>query len=201
MLYEAPERSLKEAVKEFGQKMVKATKKHIIQHLTKEDLDEVADALLSKCSHKLLDQALARRLETIPARELVNALARAERLGYEVEDIIVEDQSGSGPESVYPSGPDAVAAVPVAAPGSSTPADAGLHRSNGVPAAQPPAHFNAQKPPPPSGYQSLQELASSKGALWCMACRRPCSGPQALHHVSESPTDNTECRLTSCSTN
>ena len=71
--------------------MVSESKHEIIAHLTTSDLDEVADDILDKASDYFLDRALEKRLRTIDARSLINALARAERLGYESSDIL-EDQ-------------------------------------------------------------------------------------------------------------
>ncbi|RWA09286.1 hypothetical protein EKO27_g5813 [Xylaria grammica] len=84
-------------VRDFGQNMVSEAKHEIIAHLGSQDLDDIASAILEKCSDKFLDKALEQRLKTIDARSLINALARAERLGYESGDIL-EDQ----PERVVP---------------------------------------------------------------------------------------------------
>ena len=74
---------LRRAVKEFGAKMVAGSKHEVIDHFKSNDLDEVSDLILSRCSNDFLDKALDRRLKTIDARSLIDALARAERLGYE----------------------------------------------------------------------------------------------------------------------
>lgn len=67
--------------------MVGAAKNEIIDHLSTTDLDELSDRILAKASDRLLDKALERRLKTIEAKRLINALARAERLGYEPGDV------------------------------------------------------------------------------------------------------------------
>lgn len=82
---------IRRSIKDFGSRMVSESKHEIIAHLTPPDLDELADEILAKASDYFLDQALERRLRTIDARSLINALARAERLGYESSDIL-EDQ-------------------------------------------------------------------------------------------------------------
>lgn len=58
----------------------------------------MANYILSTASEQLLDRMLEHRLNTIPARRLVNALARAGRLGYLPTDVIEE----SAGERVYP---------------------------------------------------------------------------------------------------
>ncbi|KAI1383307.1 uncharacterized protein F4822DRAFT_420123 [Hypoxylon trugodes] len=84
---------IRRSIKDFGAKMVAESKHEIISHLSTSDLDELAEDILEKCSDYFLDQAVERRLRTIDARSLINALARAERLGYENSDIIEEDRS------------------------------------------------------------------------------------------------------------
>lgn len=84
---------VRRAVRDFGRNMVSEAKHEIASHLKQQDLDEIASAILEKCSDKFLDRALEKRLNTIEARSLINALARAERLGYESSDV-VEDRRG-----------------------------------------------------------------------------------------------------------
>ncbi len=69
--------------------------------LTSADIDDVADIILSKASNRFLDAALDARLRTIEGKPLINALARAERLGYEAGDLVEEDQV-RGQERVIP---------------------------------------------------------------------------------------------------
>ncbi|KAK6193425.1 bifunctional uridylate/adenylate kinase [Pestalotiopsis sp. IQ-011] len=93
------------AVKDFGSKMVGATKVELLQHFTAKDLDEVADLILDKASEAFFDKALERRLSTIDARSLINALARAERLGYEDNDTL-DEKPGPPPSTGAPAGLD-----------------------------------------------------------------------------------------------
>ncbi|KAL5614499.1 uncharacterized protein BROUX77_000336 [Berkeleyomyces rouxiae] len=72
----------------FGQKMVKICINEIAQHLDAEIIDGVADQILRKASPTFLDKAMAERLKTIESRDLLNMLARAERLGYTADDIL-----------------------------------------------------------------------------------------------------------------
>ncbi|KAL7629237.1 hypothetical protein AAE478_000757 [Parahypoxylon ruwenzoriense] len=84
---------IRRSIRDFGAKMVVESKAEIIEHLKSTDLDEVANAILSKASDYFLDKALEKRLRTIDARSLINALARAERLGYENSDVL-DDRGG-----------------------------------------------------------------------------------------------------------
>ncbi|KAI1143537.1 hypothetical protein F5Y05DRAFT_408982 [Hypoxylon sp. FL0543] len=78
---------IRKFINEIGGKMVSTSKHELMAHFAASDLDEVANDILDKASDSFLDQALERRLKTIDARSLINALARAERLGYEHNDI------------------------------------------------------------------------------------------------------------------
>ncbi|RYP62321.1 hypothetical protein DL769_007340 [Monosporascus sp. CRB-8-3] len=91
---------IRRAIKEFGGKMVSDSKNEIIEQFKSNDLDEVSDLILSRCSNYFLDKAMEKRLKTIDARSLINALARAERLGYENSDVL-DDQR----EKVMPTVP------------------------------------------------------------------------------------------------
>ncbi|KAJ9138336.1 Zinc finger, C2H2 [Pleurostoma richardsiae] len=79
------------AIRDFGRTMVRASAQEIVQHFSKADLDNVAEVILANASDQFLDRALAHRLRTIEAKPLINALARAERLGYEPSDIVEDD--------------------------------------------------------------------------------------------------------------
>ena len=89
------------AIRDFGEKMVMETKYELANQLKADDLDDIADILLEKASNRFLDKALERRLRTIAAKPLINALARAERLGYEHGDIVDEDGERVIPEDNY----------------------------------------------------------------------------------------------------
>lgn len=82
--------SVRRAIKDFGKKMVSESKHEMIQHFSAQDVEEVADLILERAPDSFLDKALQRRLGTIDARSLINALARAERLGYEDDDAMDE---------------------------------------------------------------------------------------------------------------
>ncbi|UQC79333.1 uncharacterized protein CLUP02_04812 [Colletotrichum lupini] len=93
------------AVRDFGARFLEAGKHELINAMTTADIDEVADKILAKASDTFLDRALIARLPTIQARRLVNALARAERLGYDAADIVEN-------EHVIPSLPGNAPAAP-----------------------------------------------------------------------------------------
>ncbi|KAI1810998.1 hypothetical protein GGS20DRAFT_579435 [Poronia punctata] len=93
-LHHANGHIMRRAVRDFGKKMVSESKVEIATQLTKEDLDGIGDIILDKCSNEFLDKALEKRLKSIDARSLINALARAERLGYESSDVLEERQEG-----------------------------------------------------------------------------------------------------------
>ena len=91
------------AVRDFGNKMVTESKHELISHFTAEALDEVADIIISKASDSFLDKCLEKRLLTIEAKPLINALAKAERLGYEPGDVIQDDRHERViPHEAYP---------------------------------------------------------------------------------------------------
>jgi len=60
-------------------------------------LANATPAQLRHVSQRVLDEALAERLKTVSAKQLISWLARADRLGYKLDDIIDEDD-----ESVVP---------------------------------------------------------------------------------------------------
>lgn len=102
-IHHAPTSVAQRAVRDFGGKIVTESKHEIINHFTTELLDEVADLIISKASDSFLDKCLAKRLLTIEAKPLINALAAAERLGYEPGDIIQEEQRERViPQEAYP---------------------------------------------------------------------------------------------------
>lgn len=103
--------------------MVAESKQELIGHFTTADLDEVADLIISKASDAFLDKCLEKRLLTIEAKPLVNALAKAERLGYDSNDMVQEDQHERViPQEAYPG---ATAAANSFASGSAAPPPAG----------------------------------------------------------------------------
>ncbi|KAI0101594.1 hypothetical protein GGR51DRAFT_529492 [Nemania sp. FL0031] len=97
LIHHASGTIMRRAVRDFGQNMVSEARHEIAAHLRSQDIDEIASVILEGCSDQFLDRALEKRLTTIDARSLINALARAERLGYESSDIL-EDR----PEKLAP---------------------------------------------------------------------------------------------------
>lgn len=88
------------SIKDFGSKVVKNARVEFVAHLDTADIDEIGSLILAKASDRFLDDALEARLRTIDAKPLINALARAERLGYEPDDIVEEPVGGQ--ERVIP---------------------------------------------------------------------------------------------------
>jgi hypothetical protein len=88
-------------VRDFGGKMVADCKEELAKHLTTSDLDQIAQHIISIASDEFLDRCLEKRLLTIEAKPLINALARAERLGYEPNDVVEGDHERVLPGDTY----------------------------------------------------------------------------------------------------
>ncbi|KAI6785620.1 uncharacterized protein J7T54_005954 [Emericellopsis cladophorae] len=161
ILHQASEATLRTAVKDFGAKMVQTSKTAIFQHMTTRDIDELADQILSKASPAFLDKAVAQRLETATARNLVNALATAERLGYTIDDYVEEKGPNSEKETV-------------------TPDVRGLYKQ----VQQSSQHSSSATPVHglPNGGQHISVGQQGISLLVCPTCTRPCSGPRALEY-------------------
>lgn len=179
---------MERAVKDFGGRMVKSSKFEIARHLDPQDLDDISDVICSKLSSKFLDKALTRRLESIDGRQLINALARAERLGYNAGDII-ERNGNAGPEHVIPSIPQvlppAIKANVVAGyqqpqpPTQPPPQPRVVLMSQQAPQQAPkPATLSSQ----PAGKTQISEM-TQRGMVYCHTCHRPCSGLDSLRYV------------------
>ncbi|KAL7912039.1 hypothetical protein GGI35DRAFT_444225 [Trichoderma velutinum] len=93
---------LSRTMQELGDKVLRSSKRDIAKHFRGEDLDEIADLIGPKLGIQFQDRVMATRLETIGAQDLINALARAERLGYHINDV-VKKKPGPGAEIVIPS--------------------------------------------------------------------------------------------------
>ncbi|CAJ2501496.1 Uu.00g043490.m01.CDS01 [Anthostomella pinea] len=128
---------IRRAIKDFGEKMITEAKHEVISHYTPKDLDAVRNLILERCSDRFLDQALEKRLKTIDARSLINALARAERLGYENSDVL-DDQK----EKVVH------VAAPSAAPSAFTPVNPSPRPIQHPQHQQQPPQLPPQQPPP-----------------------------------------------------
>ncbi|KAJ0160889.1 hypothetical protein CTA2_7124 [Colletotrichum tanaceti] len=87
-MHGADKKIVRRNLRAFGSKIVSAGKHELIDWMTQNDVDEVADKIIAKASHTFLDKALVVRLRSIEAGRLVNALARAARLGYNADDIV-----------------------------------------------------------------------------------------------------------------
>lgn len=130
---------------------------------------------------------MAARLETIGAQDLINALSRAERLGYHINDI-VQKQPGPGGESVIPS----LSAVPPVPPhnsrvGAPPPAMA-PYQVQGPPQQPQPygSQMNRMSHPAAQHYSQTPKRSTPALPSWatqCQMCKRPCSSEEALSYV------------------
>ncbi|KAI0382028.1 hypothetical protein F5Y04DRAFT_253859 [Hypomontagnella monticulosa] len=154
---------IRRSLKDFGAKMVSEAKHEIVAHFESSDLDELSDAILAKASDRFLDLALYKRLRTIDARSLINALAHAERLGYENSDILEEHP---GQSSGFNPAPALFDPTPNLAP--TEPAPRPNHR------------------PSLPGLQSLQQTRAPAPILQCPQCWRQFENPQPYeYHVQK----------------
>ncbi|KAM0522317.1 hypothetical protein ACHAPE_001906 [Trichoderma viride] len=196
----SPPAVLSRTLFDTGNKIVKTSGREIAKHFGTEDLDQVADLFGPKLSAPFQDRVMAARLETIGAQDLINALSRAERLGYHINDI-VQKQPGPGGETVIPS----MSAIPPVPPhnsrvGAPPPAMA-PYQVQGPPQQPQPygSHMNSMSHP--AAQRSSQTPKRSAPALpsWakqCRMCKRPCSSEEALSypassHVATPPVANT----------
>lgn len=149
-------------MRDFGRAMISSAKAEIVDAMTPSDIDDVAARLLSKASESFLDAALELRLKSIDAKHLINALARAERLGYEPSD--VQDEEDDPVASQPPVHHDGI--MPSTAPQQPKPQLAPR------PAPQPPA-----QPAPRPG-------ATAAPIMYCKLCFRKFVHQSAFeHHV------------------
>ncbi|KAF4336945.1 hypothetical protein FBEOM_9189 [Fusarium beomiforme] len=179
-MHQASSQTIAKAVQEFGTGLVQKSKRELLGHLDAHDFDELADLILPRVSTQFLDRALARRLETIPARQLVNALARAERLGYDVKDIVQEHN-----ERVIPS----LHSLPVQP--QPQPTGPVTNTALSLRHYHPPPVASQQAPPPSMQYANVPSAQTPEmndplnfpGLAWC-DCGWPCASQAALdyHH-------------------
>lgn len=173
MFHRASPGTLGRTIEQHGVRLVQHSAGQIAKHLRPEDLDMIAPILLPKFSMAFLDKALALRLESIQAQQLVNALGRAERLGYDVRDVVTGTAPASGAarqEKVIPT------ANPIPVP----PASLMPGRPGAQPPPQPPQVPQNRGPSSPSaGLPSDQDIMRL-GIAFCDKCNRPCGGFKAL---------------------
>lgn len=169
MLHRTPTTVLSRSIESHGHRMVKHAASQIAIHLKPENLDIIAPILLPKLSDGFLDKALALRLESIQAQQLVNALGRAERLGYDVRDVV----SGN---PMAPSRHERV--IPAANPIPKPPANMLPQASQAAPVYQQTDAVTRQV--------LDHEVIVRTGIVFCERCNRPCGGPRALLTVRNS---------------
>lgn len=88
VMHESSPDVLRRSIDQFGGRLAKDCAREISSHWGPTELDQLAPTLLARCGSSFLDKAIEMRLETIPAQNLVNALAKANRLGYNAGDIV-----------------------------------------------------------------------------------------------------------------
>lgn len=125
--------SARVAVRKFGKDLVKHARWEIMTHFTPLLLAEVEDLVVGKAPDSLLDKAIEKRLDSIPARSLLNMLARSERLGYDESDIIPD----SGAQSARPTPPSDRPSYGVRQPGSTEPPGPALDANPSRPRGDP----------------------------------------------------------------
>ncbi|KAF0643636.1 hypothetical protein FPSE5266_01480 [Fusarium pseudograminearum] len=175
-MHQASPETVGNAVKEFGANLVQNAKHELVGHLSSTDIDELADSIISRASPDFLDRVLARRLETVSARQLVNALARAERLGYNVRDIVREHD-----EQVIPSMHSVLTSSTIP-PGNDT-----MRMKHYQPQPIPSQQLQQPQPQPfarapPPKVSSLDDLPMGPPEIvWCN-CGWPCASETALNY-------------------
>ncbi|KAF6796395.1 hypothetical protein CSOJ01_13213 [Colletotrichum sojae] len=129
--------TLQRACRDFGHRLIADAKVELMGLMKRADFDAVADVIISKASTSFLDKALAARLPTIEARHLVNALARAERLGYDADDVVENEH-----------------VIPTAAPNPAPPPPRPTAPAK-TPASSQYVKWNGPGPRPPSGFTEI----------------------------------------------
>lgn len=94
-IHHATPAAIRRGMRDFGKALIAAAKHSIVDQMTVTDIDALSDQILAKASNSFLDRALELRIKTIEAVPLINALARAERLGYESSDVVEEPDNRS----------------------------------------------------------------------------------------------------------
>ena len=155
--------------------MVSDCKDEVIRHFGPADLDAVADYIVDIASDAFLDKCLEKRLLTIEAKPLINALARAERLGYEQGDMVDVRNQG---EQVMPH--QSYQTLP------------GLAQVTPAPFAPSPSNFQATTPTPPQPMYSPQQAPpmspeskenKNRDLMQCGRCYRTFVYAAAFQHV------------------
>jgi hypothetical protein len=172
--------------------MAKSSKFEIVSHWETDDIDELTEVLLNRASDKFLDKALEKRLNTIEAKSLLNALARAERLGYDAADILEEHNHEQVIPAPPPQQPPPKAhrpSVQLTTSSSSSPQP--------IPTAPPTQHSvqpqpqpAARSPPQPTAAPSLAVTSTrpppALTSLHCPLCSRVFNTFSSYTHVSQT---------------
>lgn len=122
--------AVQRSIRDFGAPLVAKAKHQIVDIMSPADLDKLADRILAKATNNFLDKAVDKRLKTMESQRLVNALARSERLGYDLDDITDNKNLPPDEHSTF-------APAPAAVPRQSSPAPQGEHYSIASPFVTP----------------------------------------------------------------
>ncbi|KHN99917.1 uncharacterized protein MAM_01841 [Metarhizium album ARSEF 1941] len=176
VVHRAQPSTLVRVITDFGSRLIGTSKRQIISHFKAGDFDEVASEILGKASTHFLDLALAQRLETIRARPLVNALAKAERLGYNEKDVVEERKDGT--EIVISYVKQHLAQDP---PQYRQPSVQPLVQPS-VQKTKSPLAMPASTRQQSQAMETSQDRHDSSNFLQCQVCSRPVSGTDALNY-------------------
>lgn len=157
---------LTRSVKDFGKHWFKSSIRELAKmHFDSETIDTISTLIINKASSKHLDETLESRLETIEAQALVNMLGRAQRLGYNSDDIVEADISTGNRE-----------VVKVASQGQKLSTQQQQEQQQEAGYSTVPGQ-DGNIPVPTS--EEVDEL----GIVFCESCERPCSGVDAFQIV------------------
>ncbi|POS72844.1 hypothetical protein DHEL01_v208764 [Diaporthe helianthi] len=169
-IHHASPAAVQRGIRDFGSALISAGRVQIIETMTSADIAAVAPQILAKVSESFLDTALELRLKTIDAKRLINALARAERLGYEPSDVVEEDDDSIvGPPPVDHRAQ--VMSTPTAPPPTAPTAP-----------LQPRTASAPQPAPQPAPQSTPQPGASSDSLMYCDLCFRKFVYRSAFEH-------------------
>lgn len=139
-------------------KSVKA--EQILEHVSPAVLNQVVGKQIQNLPKEILNRAISEHIKKLPAKQLVNMLAKAGRLGYNESDIIDEDETvmpdlsqyaaryvaeNSQPQPAHPSASNQFAPGPVQSQYQQTPTPAhyAAHAPYNCPPPHQPQYFNS----------------------------------------------------------
>lgn len=180
-IHHATPAAVQRGIRDFGSALVSGGRAQIIEAMTPADIEAVAPQILKKASESFLDAALELRLRSIDAKRLINALARAERLGYEPSDVVEEDDD---PALIPHPASHHVQAMPALAPQPPR-AEPALIQPRAKPSTPQPRTPSAPAPKPVPQL-APKHAAPSDSLMYCDLCFRKFVYRSAYeHHVEK----------------